>query len=193
LGSRSTESARVSPMDGRFGQHPPGAGDRGSQKPGEPHDRLQGATNLHRMRGASRRSREERQGRNGTRRLASSSRRRVEQSTAGSGRAFRMSMEGIFQKQREESGIDCPQVPGQEPASHSTQSQVHCEVGPGHASGTPTFQDKVTRGRSSGSTAPGTRALRSSPRRPAARRRNGEGHGGPRERPTTRNRGANDP
>ena len=68
------ESARLSPTIARFGVQTTGARDEGSLKPGEPHDRLQGATNLHRVRGANRRSREERQGRNETRWLASSGR-----------------------------------------------------------------------------------------------------------------------
>jgi hypothetical protein len=40
------------------------AGSRRCLQPGEPHDRLQGATDLHRVCGASRRSREKRHGRN---------------------------------------------------------------------------------------------------------------------------------
>jgi hypothetical protein len=46
-------------------------------QPGEPHGRQQGATDLHRKCGASRRSREKRHGRNETRGMAASGRRRT--------------------------------------------------------------------------------------------------------------------
>ena len=49
----------------------------GVLQPGEPHGRQQGATDLHRKCGASRRSREKRQGRNETRGMAASGRRRT--------------------------------------------------------------------------------------------------------------------
>jgi hypothetical protein len=122
------ESARLSPTSGCFGVQATEARDEGSLKPGEPHDRLQGATNLHCVRGANRRSREERQGRNETRRLASSGRRCVEQSTTGSGRASRTSMEGIFQKQSRGVWIRLTAGSRQGTRTAAFETLVHCDI-----------------------------------------------------------------
>ena len=90
----------------------PGVGIR--LKPGEPHDRLQGATNLHRTRGESRRSREKRQGRNGTRELAAPGRRRWSDPEPGvdaqRGRRWR----GVFESTMNGVQHGSPQIPARD-------------------------------------------------------------------------------
>jgi len=195
--SPGMETARTSPVDLGFGRVTSGARGLRSLKPGEPHDRQQGATNLHRTRGESRRSREKRQGRNGTRELAAPGRRRRSNPSPGvdarRGRRWR----GIFESTMNGVQHGSPQTPGkgsapEAPGACTTGRRARCAVELDDVSGSTSIREKDTRGQSPGTKEPGPRPLVESAKI-SPLETGGQGQGGPRERPTTRNQGTEIP